>query len=465
MSRNVPDIFWIVCDEWRYDALGCAGHPIVRTPNVDRLAAQGVHFGNALCQTPTCVASRASFLSGWYSHHTGNLWFDDTDPGVPYFVDILREQGWCTLNIGKEHHRRQPSPFEHNYLRSPIWDADDPRDQFRAEGTPQELGPRFAHLEKELGVIRRRDGDRAPEQPKQLIIAGTNPLPADQAEAGAIVRTGIRWLGDYTRAAPLLCRLSIVSPHTPVLPPKPFDTMYGPEQCTFPSDAQKDVSLPRYVREDLWRWEGTQNMRADEILHARAAYFGLCTYVDQQIGHFLDYLEANWERPYVVLLNADHGNLIGEHGLHEKFSMYRPAVQVPFFLAGAGIPARPTIRKFVEQVDIAPTLLSIAGLLESYPHPLDGRDLLPLIEDPDLAWRDAAFSEMARDGRTLKYVQTERYAFHTRATWHEGQGTDPDGALYDLAADPHEMVNLFDDPQYANVREELTERLRQWDRQ
>jgi arylsulfatase A-like enzyme len=223
--------------------------------------------------------------------------------------------------------------------------------------------------------------------------------------------------------------------------------------------------MPRYVQQDLWRWEGTGNMRADEILRARAAYFGLCTYVDQQIGYFLDYLEGHWERPYVVLLNADHGNLIGEHGLHEKFSMYRPAVQVPFILAGTGIPAQPTIHKFIEQVDIAPTLLSIAGLLESYPHPLDGRDLLPLIENPDLAWRDAAFSEMARDGRTLKYVQTERYAFHTRATWQEGQGTDPDGALYDLAADPHERVNLFDAPQYASVREELTERLRQWDGQ
>ncbi len=460
--ETCPDIFWVITDEWRYDALGCAGHPIVQTPNIDRLAESGVYFANALCQTPTCVASRASFLSGWYSHRVGNFWFDRTDSDVPYFVDYMREQGWCTVNMGKEHHNRRPSPFEHNFLRGQIVDADIPAGRFRAEGTPQELGPDFIHMEEELNIVRRRDRDRSPEQQKRLIIAGTNPLPADQAEAGALMRFAMRWLDKYEQTAPLLFRLSVIYPHTPVLPPKPFDTMYDPDDMAFPGDEMEDKDMPEYVKDELWRMEGTQNMTKEEMRRARASYFGLCSYVDQEVGNFLNYLAANWERPYVVLFHADHGNLMDEHGLHEKFSLYRPAVQIPFIIAGHGIPAKPTIDKFVEQIDIAPTFLSLAGSLDSYPHKLDGRNLLPLIADTNIPWRDVAFSEVTRFNRALKYIQTEQYAFHTRAIWQEGQGDEPDGALYDLVGDPYEMNNLFHDLAYATVRQELTERLKKW---
>jgi len=311
--------------------------------------------------------------------------------------------------------------------------------------------------------VTRRDLPERVGGPKTLIIAGTNPLPATEAEAAAAVDFTIGRLSRYEDEHPLVCRLSIISPHTPVLPPAPYDTMYDPDSMAFPTDDLEDVDLPNYITDELWNWEGTQRMSDGEIRKARAHYFGLCSYVDAEIGRYLRWLEMNWERPYVVLFHSDHGTLIGEHGLHEKFSMYRPAVQVPLILSGAGLPAGLVIRRYTELVDIAPTLLALSGMLEEYPHPVDGRNLLDLLANPQGPWRAYAYSEMKREGRELKYLTDGKLTFHTRAVWKESPAHDPDGGLFDLEADPYETRNLFNDPKYSEVRAKLSKIAKDWD--
>ena len=205
-ATDRPDLFWLVADELRADALGClsadpraAGSFSRHTPHLDRLAASGAVFSRAYCQAPVCVASRASFLSGRYPQATGNAWFDDTPPGLPMAPERLRDAGYLTVNFGKEHHHRPASPFAVSRLRGA---GDDPA--YLREGDPRSLGPDFAGREAELGVIRLRATN-------DLIVAGTNPLPPAEAETGYLVRRAIEWLDAHralSRRRPLLFRLS-----------------------------------------------------------------------------------------------------------------------------------------------------------------------------------------------------------------------------------------------------------------
>jgi arylsulfatase A-like enzyme len=459
---DVPDVFWIVTDEHRADALRCDGNPRVHSPHLDQLAAEGVYFTRAYCQAPACVASRASFLAGRYPHQTGNLWFDRTRDDVPFFVDVLTRSGVGTINIGKEHHNRLLTPFHRSLFTHPITCFADPSVGFRVEGGPRGLNPAFAQREAELGILRRHT------TAKKLILAGRSPVPADRMEPAVLVDFAMQVARDFlgggvaqaNRSVPLLLRLSMLAPHTPVLVPPPFDTMYHPADMDFPEDGMAEMDPPPYLRDALIT-EGVVGFTRDEIRLMRAHYYGLCSYVDQQLGRFLEFLRRTWPRPYVVIFHADHGNLLGEHGLHEKFNLYQPSVRVPLIMAGADIPAAVVRDQLVELVDLAPTMMSLLGIR---PEGLDlvGRDLLPLVRDAGVPWRRIAFCEFARDGRSLKYASDGRHVLSVRATWEPGQGQDPEGSLFDLQQDPGEKINLFHRPEHAAVRERMLGAIRDW---
>lgn len=502
-----PDIFWIVADEYRCDGIGAYGNPWIRTPNLDGLASEGVIFTNAFCQVPTCVASRASFLSGRYPHRVGNLWYRATSDSVPFVPEYFAAAGYRTVCIGKEDHRRARSPFleRHPGFADGGWEAD-----------PFQLREEFRHRERELGILRRYT---TPGKP--LIVAGTNPLPPEEAETGRLVARTLSYLRNYDRRQPLFLHLSCIYPHTPVLPPRPFDTMYDPAGLAFPSDGAESAGRTDLELEVMHGLCTVEGMRGEDIRKMRAHYYGLCSYVDSRLGALFAYLRENWGRPYLVVFHADHGTLLGEHGLHEKFSLYEQARRVPLIVAGTGIPGGRRIESLVELVDLAPTLMRYAGLPIDAAMGLQGRDLLPLMHDQSLPWRDAAFCELqpmhvrdlekrphlARFVRTeirgargcdypalkaaaeseglalealedappgspysfwlpvLKTIRTARYVLTVRAVWLPGQGGDYMGSLYDLEEDPLEMRNVFHDGKYRQVAAGLIERLRSWDQE
>ncbi len=509
-----PDIFWIVSDEYRCDGIGAYGNPWIQTPNLDRLAARGVLFRNAFCQSPICVASRASFMSGMYPKKTGNCWFERTAEGVPFVTDRLAEVGYRTVSFGKLHHRRTSADgaprtgFSAVHMRGP-----GDREGFFAEGSPGGLGERFAGREEELGVLKRYTSPSY----KQLIIGGTNPLPPEEAGAGYLAREAIQYLDTEQFADPLLFRLSFLYPHTPVLPPEPYDTLYDPDDMGFPGDGQESHN-PVAIDTGLFRTRtGVGGMKPDEIRKARAHYYGLCSYVDMEIGRFTDYLEANWTRPYIVVFHSDHGRLLGEHDIHEKQNLYREALRVPLIIAGHGLPEGQVVERGVGLVDIAPTLLDFAGCSREDSSGMQGRSLRPLMEGREDLGEDIVFSEgtfMSLDdlleqdvfwpfvftevgGRrgfefskiaerlqaanagpadvgnigegyrfwrpAFKLAHTPNYSIFVRATWIENQGDDMMGALYDLRRDRQQLNNVFDDPEYRNDRDALIEAIKRWD--
>ncbi len=502
-----PDIFWIVADEYRADGIGAYGNPWIKTPNLDRLVEGGVIFTNAFCQAPACVASRASFLSGRYPHRVGNMWFRTTADSVPFIPEYFEAAGYRTVNIGKEDHHRRRSPFQERYLESAAGGR---------EGDPVRLADEFQHREKELGLLRRYT---TPGKP--LIVAGTNPLPPEEAETGRLVARTLDYLQSYDRQQPLFLHLSGIYPHTPVLPPEPYDIMYDPAQMVFSTDGLESIGRTDFELLALRAFGTVEGMRDEEIRKMRAHYYGLCTYVDSQVGRLLEYLEAYWDRPYLVVFHTDHGNLLGEHGLHEKFSMYENARRVPLIVTGTGIPRGKRIENLVELVDLAPTLMHYAGLPISAAMGFQGRDLLPLLLDENTPWREAAFCEfqpmhirdleklppLARFVRTeihgvggydypalrnaarsegldlealeeapagspyrywlpiFKNIRTAEYTCTVRAAWLPGQGGDYMGSLYDLEKDPYEMRNVYREEKYGQVVTNLIERLKSWDRE
>jgi hypothetical protein len=261
-------------------------------------------------------------------------------------------------------------------------------------------------------------------------------------------------------------------------------------------------------------------MRFQDLLRSRAAYYGLCSYVDAELGRYLDYIREHWQRPYLILFHSDHGNVMGEHERREKFNIYEASRHVPLIMAGSGIPQDQRMSHLVELIDIAPTILDFCGVTVTPEMGLQGQSLLPLMRGEDVPWRDAAFNEVTPghvddydrlpelqkfviteiDGELgheyaalksgfdlfdintirrlerapkgarlrmwrpiVKCIRSERYALTVRAIWREGQGDDYMGSLFDLEKDPYELNNRFAESAYDRVRTDLIDEIKSWD--
>ncbi|UCG47053.1 MAG: sulfatase-like hydrolase/transferase, partial [Phycisphaerales bacterium] len=379
-----PNILWIMTDEHRWDTVGAFGrYDWVRSPNLDALAAEGVLFRQAYCQAPLCVGSRVSILTGRYPHHTGVYGFEyshpDTEFSVPFFTELLGRSGYEVVNFGKEHHYRLASkdrPYTPNGRWYNVLSAFADRD-FHSWGKAdiQEANPsrllKGADREGELGILRRYLTN------KKLIIGGTNPVPADRTLTAHLSNMAIDYLrSEVSGARPVCLRVSYIYPHTPVLPPVPFNSMYSPESIPLPQVTESE--LKSFGRQTKTAYENLRvhGMKEAEIRKMRADYYGLASYVDSEIGRVIKAFKAfSGNRPWLIVFNPDHGCKLGEHGMHEKFTFFDESVHVPLIAASSDgrLPRSAVCDHFVELVDLAPTFLKAAGVRP--PEYLDGRDL------------------------------------------------------------------------------------------
>lgn len=502
-KREQPDVFWIVSDDLRQDAIGVYGNKRIdvalQTPHLDRLARHGVLFENAYVQYPACVPSRASYKTGLYPHATGTMWWDETRPELTYVSEYLADEGYRTVLIGKEHHARRYPPFQQSI-------------HFNLEniGTPSRLNPEHRNREKELGIIT---------DPQGQIVAGTSPVPAEEGDAARVVRASINYLDNYDQTAPLLLYVSIRDPHTPVLPPEPYNRMYDPADMVYPGDEYMDSGRSLFVEQVQSQIHGIAGMTKEEIGKMRSYYYGFASYLDSQLGRFIQYLEDNWQRPYVIIFYSDHGILHGEHGLHAKLNFYDQSIRTPLIIAGSGIPEGTVVEQLVELVDVAPTIMEYTGTPITDDIIMQGRSLLPLIRDPDMPWKQAVFAQIRHPSRRwglthaggvyddfiktsiygelgyeaerlrniirdnnldptalddtpyyfwppeFHFIRYQHYVMNVRPVWVAYQGDELMGVLYDLEKDPFELNNVFDDPEYAPVREIMLEKLKQWHEQ
>jgi choline-sulfatase len=427
----------IMADQHNPRFMGGAGHPVVKTPNLDSLAARGTRFVNAYTNSPICVPARASMATGRYPHQL-ECW-DNATPYVgqaPSWGHRLTAQGHRVTTIGKLH------------FRNPSDDT----------GFPDQRIPLHVHEEAGdyFGLLREEMPPR-PQQRKYVVEAGAGDSEYLRYDR-AIAEQTRRWLRDeaHGHAKPWALFVSLVCPHPPLVAPPEYLALYPPESVVLPVNWRHE-DWPHHPAIDLKRRLQVLDDPLDEatLRNAIAAYYALCTFMDDQVGIVLRTLE---EEGFVedtrILYTSDHGDSVGEHGLWYKNTMYEGSVTVPMIVAGPDVPSGKLSETNVSLVDVFPTAVEAVG---ARPEP----------EDADLP--AASLWELAgEEGRRSRTVFSEYHASQSpsgtfmvrgdRYKYVHYVGYPPQ--LFDLEADPDETRDLGRDPGYAAVRQACERELR-----
>ena len=449
-----PNFLIIMSDEHGPMWSSAYGHPFVRTPNMERLADMGATFDAAYCNAPLCVPSRLSFMTGRYVSNCEG--WDNAKPlpsDVLTFPYALRSVGYDTALAGKMHLVGQDDL--HGFGAQLSYDAHGGghRADDAAENPALSTGGMHPiHLWD--------DGAPTAAEPWQSVKearAGTGPMidADDAAEAAALA-----YLRDPARrdSAWALC-VGFVAPHFPFIVPERWFSMYWPEFADLPDNPPGHLAnLPPAARR-LRRWFGFDGYSDDEIRRARAAYYGLITYLDDKIGSLLDALdETGMAENTVVVHTSDHGESLGEHGLWRKMNFYEQSARVPLQIAWPGvIGGGQRFSGAASLVDATATILDAAGVDErtvALMNP-DGASLLPQLRGEDVPPRDFAFSEH------LAHGTDKPMAMLREGRWKliYGHGDPPETELYNLETDPGEFRNLANDGVHAAVQRRLAAKI------
>jgi arylsulfatase len=434
MARS-PNLLLIMCDELRFDALGCYGNPLVQTPNIDRLAEEGVLLEHYFSQSPVCQPSRATLATGRYPHVHGVRWnWYDLDPREITLQAVLSAAGYETWAVGKMHFEpvQELHGFQHRvFVEGKLFTGDDEYRQHLARAGKREAYHRHA---------KRWDND-------EDFGAAPFPLPDDDYIDTYIGRSAVRVLRDV--AEPFFVWLSFVNPHFPFDPPKPFDEMYDPQSIVLPEDF--NFNQTSRIPEQRVASASRPFHRLTEPLLRKiiAYYYGTISLVDREIGHALAALEQRGLLDETVIVFAsDHGDLLGHRRMLWKGRMlYDHLLRVPMIVRyPKELAAGKVISDLCQVTDVMPTLLDFSGI--PLPAGVQGKSLRPVLKQEGLPWRDAVFSEVM----DLKMIRD----FQWKLIFYPGR---PYGELYHLATDPLELKNLYDHPAYERRRYALIEKL------
>jgi choline-sulfatase/uncharacterized sulfatase len=450
-----PNVLFILADQHNAKCLGVAGHPDVRTPNLDRLAAEGVRFTNCLPQNPICTPSRMSFLSGQYVHNHGYYGLGGPTPRLPHVLGRFREAGYRTAAIGKIH--------------CPIGWVEPACDRFleayRTEGSD------YARYLDEVGLLADRDDEQLQEW-RELGLAGQgldarlSRLPFEHSVEAWAARESLRFI-DESGDRPFFVHCSLPRPHECYTPSEPFWSMYDEPSITLPPNADYDMrdKPPHFVQtrrgqeapnSPLWLFEPrTYKAGRRRVLRG---YLGCVSQVDAAVGMLLERLDARGlARDTIVVYSSDHGDFAGEHGIIEKApGICADAIcRVPSLWRWPGrFRAGHVCEQLVEAVDLAPTVVGLAGLGDM--PTADGKRLDGLLAGGNQPIREVAVTENPW-ARSLRLGQW-RYVHYPAGFSTEGDV----GELYDLDSDPWEMRNLYHHPDHQERVCEMRRRLLDW---
>lgn len=420
----------ILADDHRHDALGCAGHPFLRTPHLDRLAAGGARFASACVTTALCSPSRASILTGMYAHrHRVTSNNEPVPAGLTFFPQLLQKAGYRTAFVGKWHMGHETDAPQRGFDH---WVS------FRGQGVynPTKAG---------------------------LNVNGT-PVPQKGYITDELTDYALDWLKAQDAGRPFFLYLSHKAVHADFTPAARHRGRYADAPMPVPAtqaDPGPDAGRPMWVRNQRESYHGVGFPYHGELGDLPTLYRRYCETllaVDDSVGRVLDHLKATGRLDDTLVLYAgDNGFAWGEHGLIDKRTAYEESMRVPLIAHGPGLFAPGSVpREVVANIDLAPTVLEAAGV--PVPANLDGRSLLPLGRGDARGWREELLYEYFWERNfphtpTLHALRTARYKY-VRA--HGVWDTDE---LYDLAADPGEARNLVRDPAHRDAVRRLNARL------
>ena len=429
----------IMADELSVKTLGCYGHQVVKTPNIDRLAASGARFTGAYTNSPICIPARASFATGRYVHEIG-CW-DNASPyaGEPKgWAHRLQAEGRRVTSIGKLHYRNDTDPTGFDQQIVPMHARDG-------------VGGPVASIRDEL-IVQKADKLAREIGPGETSYTNYD---LDIAEnACAWLENEAENYGDSRK--PWMTFVSFVSPHFPLMAPSKYFDMYPIESVPMPKDHALD-GRPRHPWIEAYRrYVPSDSFFDDEKRRvAIASYFGLCTFLDDLVGRVLASLEgAGLAGSTRVIFASDHGENLGARGTWGKGTMYQESAAVPLMMAGPDIEAGAVVETPVSLLDFYPTILESVGVA---PNEEDesraGRSLYGIARAPYDPER-VVFSEYHASG-----AETAAYLIRKgRKKYIHYVGYPPE--LYDLATDPEEQDDIAGKPESAAIIRELEGALR-----
>jgi choline-sulfatase len=469
-AQKPPNLLFIMADQFRFDALACAGNRVVQTPNLDKLAQDGARFENAMCACPVCVPSRTGMLTGKSMANTsvgGNVAAQDDKLDVgPTFDNILHDRGYKSQYYGKWH-----VP----YKAARTYDN-------KVADVPAEHRDFVAYIDR--NVPKRKPAKGELNSPMYMRPYTASPVDGHYADAQAGIDPGnytqqdqFGWIHvpkehslaafptdqvihalDEMKDGPFSLTCSIGPPHPPFLNVEPYWGMYP----------WTDMPVPRTLAPDA-RWgpyrERAEGMKfyhdEERVKRFMSIYYGMVREVDDQVGRLLRRVdELGLRDNTLVIFTADHGEMMGSHGLVSKMVLYEEAVHVPLLMRMPRTIKPGTVaHDVVSGMDLFSTILESLGTPAP---PRDGDSLRPLLTGTGKAGPDYRVSEWGVRNQPSFMVRTREWKL-LMADSPESRGHD---ALFDLRNDPYEMRNLLGDPtdrQVVNARAaEMKERLLAW---
>jgi uncharacterized sulfatase len=438
-KRNV---LFIASDDLN-TSLGCYGHPLMRTPNIDRIAKAGVRFDRAYCQFPLCSPSRTSLMTGLAPDTTQvyNLQthFRSVLPDVTTLGQLFKKNGYFSARAGKIFHYGVPGQIGTPGLDdAPTWDV--------------AINPNGVDHAKEEPLLTNYTPQRGLGS---SVCFYASPAKDDEHTDGMVANEIVRLLEEH-RNQPFFLSAGFYRPHVPWIAPVKYFDQYPLEKIEpVPFDESEMHIAPElayFTRPANW------GMSEKQRREAMQAYYASIAFLDAQVGKVLNALDRlKLAQDTTVVFWSDHGYQLGEHGQWMKQTLWEPSARVPLLMSGAGVPSRGSAcARTVEFLDLYPTLAELCGL-QGAPSNLHGRSLAPLLARPGITWDKPAITQVRRaapGGAVAGYsIRNERYRY---TMWGGGEHGEE---LYDYRTDPREMKNRATDGNMAAVKAELRKRL------
>jgi iduronate 2-sulfatase len=432
-AQQPPNILFIAVDDLRTE-LNCYGDDHIISPNIDRLAREGLLFSRAYCQVPVCGASRASLLSGLRPNNN-RFWdymshVDEDAPGTITLPQVFRENGYYTVSNGKIFHGTEDS--NERSWTEPAWKPD--------QDGRKMLDPESGNF---IGGLRNRGPFfESPDVPDNAYVDG---------------QIAEKTISDLKRLSkkeePFFLAVGFIKPHLPFYAPKKYWDLYDPEAIDIAENRDRPLNAPESLKasEEILYYHDRDIEYNSDAFHrvARHGYYACVSYVDAQIGKVMATLDSlDLHENTIVVLWGDHGWNLGEHDFWSKHNTMHNSLHAPLIFSVPGKGRKQSSARLVEFIDIYPTLCELAGIEK--PDHLDGTSLVALFSDPDQEWKQAVFPKYQEGDAVI----TDRYSF-TRYTL-EGR---KEYMLYDLQTDPEENVNLAGDVSHRTVLESMDEML------
>ena len=445
------NVVFIIADDLNCD-FSTYGHYMVKTPNLDKLASDGLVFNNAYTNFPLCAPSRASFMTGLYPDQTGlkdlNTLVRERVPDVVTMTQNFMNNGYTAARVGKLYHYGNPGEIgTPGHDDPPSWNIT--------------VNPRGRDKDEEDKIFSITPG------PNKILGASLSWLAADGEDEeqtdGIVATESIKLLEQFAKEdKPFFLGVGFYKPHTPYVAPKKYFDMYEKADIKIPYTPEGYFeTIPKPAADMLTRWQAQNNLSDSLARCAIQGYYAATTFMDAQVGRVMDALDRLGLRENtIVVFTSDHGYHLGEHGYYQKMTLFENSDRMPLVISYPGQRTKGQVtNSIVEMIDFYPTLSKLAGL--SVPEHVMGKSIIPVLENASTVVRESALSEVNNEYMSRFMTPTYGYTIRTckyRYTRWEKGGPDMI-EFYDREADPAEMHNLAKDARFKDIIKELDGKL------